>query len=282
MTLPDKKSFPKALRKLDQWLQYKIVDGVKIPKQCHPNGNASSTDPDTWSCFYDAYTYFNEDKRDGLGFALTVEDGYIVFDMDKVRNPETGDTVEWAATMIEDLDSLTYISQSGTGYHIWMRCTEPLPGKGLSSNWPTDPDTALEIFEQKRFIVMSGNLFKKTGIKDRTERIHNIYKKIAAHKAKKHQQSQPKPSGAKAFRSHVGKGITLKDFLDKHNVAYRTKNDVFQLHECPWSSSHTDESDGVGHAAVFTLSDGRWAFSCCHNHCEDRGIKHFTAFVKGE
>ena len=29
--------------------------------------------------------------------------------------------------------------------------------------------------------------------------------------------------------------------------------------------------DGWGHAAVFPKDDGRWAFSCCHTTCKERG-----------
>jgi primase-polymerase (primpol)-like protein len=281
MMLPNKNDLPKRLRKLEQWIQYKLVDGVKIPMQCEPNGPASSTDPNTWSCFYDAYTYFNEEKRDGLGFVLTADDPYILFDFDDVRDPETGDTEQWATAMIEGLDSLTYISMSGKGYHVWMRSTEPLPGPGLSVKWPSAPNTALEIFEQKRFIVMSGDLFHKTGIKDRTKRILAIYKKIAAHKAKKHKKAAP--VRRKPF-SNVGKGITLKQFLDRNGVTYkeasypRADDGVkFQM-ECPWGDNHTDAKNAIGAAAVWT--ETTWCFKCRHNHCSDKSIKDFTAEVK--
>ena len=89
----NKNDFPKRMRKIDQWIQWLNVDGVKIPMQCYPKGKASSTDPDTRYCFYDAFQ-FNPDKRTGIGFVLTADDGLVVFDFDHVRDPLTGDTVE--------------------------------------------------------------------------------------------------------------------------------------------------------------------------------------------
>jgi primase-polymerase (primpol)-like protein len=281
----NKNDFPKRMRKIDQWIQWLNVDGVKIPMQCYPKGKASSTDPDTWYCFYDAFQ-FNPDKRTGIGFVLTADDGLVVFDFDHVRDPVTGDTVEWAAKLIEKLDSLTYISTSGSGYHVWMRCTKPLPGAGLSMKHPSDPDTALEIFEQKRFMVMSGNLFKKTDIKDRTKRILKIYKQMQEHKAKQKEKKNVKAKSLvkKPFMNVGGSGITLKQFLDHNSVTYkeasfpRADDGVkFQM-ECPWGDNHTDAKNAIGAAAVWT--ETTWCFKCRHNHCSDKSIKDFTAEVK--
>ena len=35
--------------------------------------------------------------------------------------------------------------------------------------------------------------------------------------------------------------------------------------ECPWGNEHTDEKNGIGHAAIF-VKGGKWCFSCCHTH----------------
>ena len=72
-----------------------------------------------------------------------------------------------------------------------------------------------------------------------------------------------------------GPGMTLPDWLDSKGVVYRPKPGdpkVCQLPECPWSSEHASGTDGWGHAAVFSMSgDGKWAFSCCHATCRERG-----------
>lgn len=269
MSLPKKNVWPETLRKRDQWVWWRIVDGVKIPYQTSALGEtASSTDPNTWSCFYDAYHYFNEDTTVALGFVLTAEDPLVVFDLDHVVN-EDGEVATWAEKLIDQCDSLTYRSISGTGFHIWLRCSNPLPGPGLSTRWPGLPSTALEIFEQKRGLVMSGDVYRKTGIKDRTDQILRLYKKIASHKAALAAAKAPPPS--RRSGKPTGGGITLRDWLDKHGVDYRTghttaaDDGVSYKIECPLGSEHTDEKNGIGHAAVFVKS-GKWAASCCHTH----------------
>lgn len=285
MPLPNKEVWPKSLRGIHQWVQWLSVEGVKVPMQCSFNERASSTDPDTWHEFYDCYRYFDEDKRSGLGFVLTASDPYVVFDLDKVRDPDTGATVDWAEELIETLDSLTYVSTSGTGYHVWVTCKEDLPGPGISIK-KNPVHTALEIFGQKRFIVMSGVLHRKVKIADRTEMVLEMYNDIvvikAARYAKKNAKQQVKK---KSFRDlnlsgRNKKGVTLKEWLDRKGVEYRMKGEVFQLAECPWGNDHTGSKDGLGQSAVWVLGDGKWAFSCCHNTCEDRTITDFTAEVR--
>lgn len=70
-----------------------------------------------------------------------------------------------------------------------------------------------------------------------------------------------------------GPEITLPEWLSDKGVTYRPKRgaaDIYQLERCPWSSEHSSGTDGWGHAAVL-VKDGKWAFSCCHATCKERG-----------
>ena len=135
-------------------------------------------------------------------------------------------------------------------------------------------------------MVMSGNLFKKTDIKDRTKRILKIYKQMQEHKAKQKEKRNVKAKSLvkKPFMNVGGSSITLKQFLDHNGVTYkeasfpRADDGVkFQM-ECPWGSNHTDGKNAIGAAAVWM--EGTWCFKCRHNHCSDKSIKDFTTEVK--
>src|SRR5207244_12523629 len=56
-----------------------------------------------------------QDGFAGVGFVFSSDDPYTGVDLDKCRNPETGQIEEWAQGIIEQLDSYTESSQSGTG-----------------------------------------------------------------------------------------------------------------------------------------------------------------------
>lgn len=83
-----------------------------------------------------------------------------------------------------------------------------------------------------------------------------------------------------------GKEVTLEQWLNDNRVYYQPKpgdSSVFQLDRCPWSAEHESGTDGLGHSCVHTMSDGRWAFSCCHATCKtnSRGWKDFREAVAG-
>lgn len=78
-------------------------------------------------------------------------------------------------------------------------------------------------------------------------------------------------------------GVSLEDWLIQEGVrfdlgSHAQYGTVYRLHECPWSNAHTGKKDGIGDAAVFER-DNKWCFSCCHDHCTDRGWADFRQHV---
>jgi len=49
----------------------------------------------------------------------------MLVDLDDVRDPETGEVSPVAATIVEELDAYTEVSQSGTGLHLFVRAALP-------------------------------------------------------------------------------------------------------------------------------------------------------------
>src|SRR5579864_4584504 len=124
-------NIPNELRARRQWLVWRLENrngkATKVPYSSQPAQPASTNDPTTWSSFEETQNALNEGGFNGIGFVFTAEDPYVGIDLDKCRDPETGQVEPWAKQIITDLDSYTEISQSGRGLHIIAK-GEP-PGK---------------------------------------------------------------------------------------------------------------------------------------------------------
>jgi len=97
---------------------------------------ASVQDPETWASFDAAVeTAADDDPVAGIGFVFTEDDPFVGVDLDDCRNAETGEADSWAHEIIEQLDSFTEVSPSGTGYHVYVRGELPDGGNrsGTSS-----------------------------------------------------------------------------------------------------------------------------------------------------
>lgn len=127
---------PRELSEQRRWVCWRWdVDAkgnpTKVPTNphgSHARGNASSTNPGTWTTYEHATRKATEWNLPGVGFVFTGSD-LVGVDLDHVRNPETGETEAWALHVIRHLDSYTELSQSGTGYHIIARGILPPEGR---------------------------------------------------------------------------------------------------------------------------------------------------------
>ena len=145
-------AIPAELKGLPRWVLWKLVpkDGrmTKIPFQ--ENGcPASSTNPGHWLSFDAAQTALASGRFTGLGFVFN-GDGIAGIDLDKHRNPDTGDLDEFARAIVDDLGSYTEVSPSGTGLHIITRAT--IPGE----SGRRDAKQGLEAYSSGRFFCMTG------------------------------------------------------------------------------------------------------------------------------
>jgi len=141
-------NIPEELKRFKQWVTYQLETKpdtskpTKVPYQ--PNGlHADSTDPATWSTFEQCVKA--ADRFTGIGFVFARN--YIGIDFDKVRNPETGETEEWARNVIRELNSYSELSQSKTGWHVIVRGKLPTAGNRKGR---------MEMYDRDRFFVMTG------------------------------------------------------------------------------------------------------------------------------
>jgi len=120
------------------------------------------------------------DRFDGVGFVLG--GGFAGVDLDHVREPETGHVDPWALKVVEDLQSYTEVSPSGTGLHVIVRGEKPGPrckrhaeDLGLE---PSDPAAAVEVYDGARYLTFTARRFELTPteeVADRTLVLEALY-----------------------------------------------------------------------------------------------------------
>jgi putative DNA primase/helicase len=136
---------PEDLRQCPQWVNWRLAprpDGklAKIPIQ--PNGlNANVADPKTWHTFEACLK-----ASPSVGFVLTSKTGLVVIDLDHVRS-KSGAIESWALAIVQEMDSYTEISPSGTGLHIWLRGTLPPGGRRKDR---------IEVYCDRRYMTVTG------------------------------------------------------------------------------------------------------------------------------
>jgi len=151
-TLPSAEALPTSLLEYDQWVCWRSEDRdgtpTKVPLDPSTGRFASSTNPQTWASFDDARAYAATGNADGVGFVFTEDDPFVGIDLDHCRGVETRTVHDWARAIVDQLDSYTEVSPSGTGVHVLVRGS--LPG---DSNRSGD----VELYETARFFTVTGD-----------------------------------------------------------------------------------------------------------------------------
>jgi putative DNA primase/helicase len=146
-------NIPRELRQRPQWVTYE--SGTKIPLDPRTGRYASTTDSLTWGTFEEALRRA-EDQGLGVGFVFSSGDPFVGVDLDECRDPESGEVAQWAQEIIEELDSYTEASPSGTGVHVITKGKLP---KSLSKALP-EVGGKIEMYSQERFFTVTGNVLE--------------------------------------------------------------------------------------------------------------------------
>src|SRR5271170_8281762 len=116
---------PDELRALNQWVVWRSEErdgkATKVPyRPGSPSTRASSTDPESWGSLEEALAAQESSGADGIGFVFAEDDPYTGVDFDGcvVEGDEINSHV---AALLEQLDSYTEYSPSGTGIHCIVR-----------------------------------------------------------------------------------------------------------------------------------------------------------------
>ena len=170
-----------------QWVawRYKDVtaaDGTKKKTKPPVNpkigGGASHSDPATWGTYAQARVFAMSRKMAGVGFVLTDDDGFTGVDLDKCRNPETGELEPWAAEIVALAETYTEVSPSGAGLRLIVR------GK-VEATVKCDP-AHVEIYKSQRYLTVTGNHVEgtPTSIEPAPKTLAALLARVEAHQPK--------------------------------------------------------------------------------------------------
>lgn len=161
----------------------------KIPYQL--NGKrASHSNNATWSSFESVMEAYNQDDQyDGIGFVLTTEDPYSVTDVDDIESIDDLDD------LAKEVISFSYAEQSpsGTGVHVWFKYKH---NKERHKN--KNAETGYEIYDNKRFITLTGETLNDLPICEGGERLDAFLDKVLKREVNVTQRINPHTVGKAA------------------------------------------------------------------------------------
>ncbi len=174
---------PPSLRDLDQFLLWRTErrDGnlTKVPRQ--PDGSlASPTDPSTWVSLGRARSALQQGRYDGIGFVFTEEDPFTGIDLDDCF--EDGKLSPEAKKIIENINSYTEVSPSGTGVHIITEGCFPESGRRTSD---VEGLKEIEVYRERRYFTNTGNHLEGTPreVRERPKELQRVHTKYFAAEA---------------------------------------------------------------------------------------------------
>src|SRR4028118_755336 len=163
------------MKDLRQWLCWRSEkrEGkpTKIPYSPLTGQRASSTASETWAGYQEAVKACKEQGYDGIGFVFTSEDDLCGVDLDDCLDPDTGEIEDWAQEIIEELDSYTEVSPSGTGVHVLVRGTLPA-GRNRKGRF--------EAYDRGRYFTVTGRHLAgtPTSIEARQEQLEGVTRRV--------------------------------------------------------------------------------------------------------
>ncbi len=157
-------NIPTMMKDMPRWTCWRSVpnpDGrkpLKVPVNPRTGGNASSTSPETWSTFEEAWTMLERTPDlAGLMFALGEDVGIVGIDLDGCiyrEEHEREDSLTTKATaLVDEFNTYTEISPSGTG--LKMFCLGKKPGHRCRKK-EVCGGVELELYAKNRFFTVTG------------------------------------------------------------------------------------------------------------------------------
>lgn len=222
---------PEELLNRHQWVFWKEVPSIKgkpdkVPHNPRTGAKASSVNRNDWATFQEATDACQRRDGAGIGYVLTKEDGIAVVDLDNCRNPESGEINHFAQGIVEQLDSLTEVSHSGTGLHVWCKATSPKERNPNKTGW-------FELYADQRFIAYTGKLLNgHTELQERTEQLEMVLRQVLgdppAFKKPQWSASPPMPDKEvleKALRASNG-GRISRLYVEGNHSDYESQSEA--------------------------------------------------------
>lgn len=122
-----------------------------------PEFHASTTKPNSWVPFSTAAATCEAGKLDGVGYVCADDADRVYWDLDKCRNPITGEIDDWASAYVEECDTYTEITPSGAGLRIIGTHGGALRAPIHAAYRLPNGGTGEIFFRAVRFITVTGN-----------------------------------------------------------------------------------------------------------------------------
>jgi len=170
-----------TLKSMKIWSIFKNKpDGTKMPCWFDTGRwGLEWKDPANLVTYAEAIKARQEHHAAGLG--IVIPSGYFALDIDEVISPD-GTTDGRALDLIEELDSYTERSPSGTGFHILVKA-DITPAKNIIVK--AESGLMIEVKAPGTYLTFTGDVFHDAGIQDRTGMIQETYDKyLEDHPAK--------------------------------------------------------------------------------------------------
>jgi len=150
-------TIPVSMKRRRRWvlwrLEHREGKWTKVPYQPdNPKSRADSTDPDSWGTFEQAQATATRSEV-GVGYVLLNETG---IDLDNAIGTD-GRLEDWAAEIVEAIDSYTEISPSRTGVKIFTTSKLKTDHGHKKSLGRFEGDkAAVEVYSRDRFFTVTG------------------------------------------------------------------------------------------------------------------------------
>jgi hypothetical protein len=191
---------------LKRWCGWNYV--WKDGKWTKPPAQATTNNPATWHAFDDIWKLMLQDTFDGIGYML-LKLRSAVFDLDDVRDPQTGALEGWADKLVKDADTYTEITVSGCGLRIIGYVPADYPSVHTKKPHPSGVGS-YEVYANlgtghARYITVSGHQLE--GTPDKLRDIADIVQQFAGAPGQRKNNGQHEPIGG-------GEVIDLHDIMD--------------------------------------------------------------------
>jgi hypothetical protein len=158
--------YPEDMAAVDRWLNWEYQAGRKVPIAPHagqpPGGSGVDPhDPENWTTFEEAQGAVEEWRQFSVNVGLAFDlprDGAerCLIDLDDCRDASTGELVPPARALVERADSAAYVSQSGTGVHIYGKARLPDGVTAIADDLHNTDGAEIEVYDSGRFIGVTG------------------------------------------------------------------------------------------------------------------------------
>ncbi len=176
---------PEALISCNRWINWRWKQNskgrwTKVPT--HPIGgyDIDGNSLSNWRTFSSAADVA---EAKGLGFGIAFNnDGLIAADVDKCRNPDTGEISPWAIPVIQSLNSYTEVTPTRTGLRIVFYGKLP----ELATKKFDMPDGGeIEFFNKVKFCTVTGQHVPGTpnSVQDRQDALDKVYSELTSARA---------------------------------------------------------------------------------------------------